>query len=132
VIACSWCARVAGLCDLGGPADLLDDEEASVAVHHALNFGNLVAAQDEEAGAAGTYRLVFAGADLERFRAGRVAALADEQVDAGLADQLGQLRDPLVHLTKHDLVTGGLVDCTTSAVVPPDVLDCLICLLRHS
>lgn len=97
-------------CDRSGRTELLDNQEAAVALDHPLHLGELVARENDEAGAVRAHPFVLGRADLERLGALRVAALADEQAHARPARGAGEIGDVLVHLAKDNLVAGVLLE----------------------
>jgi hypothetical protein len=81
--------------DLRRLPDLFDDEEAPVAVDDTLEGVEFMTGHDDGSRPLCADRFVFVRGDLERVGAVGDAALADEQVVAGLGLQTGQLRDVL-------------------------------------
>jgi hypothetical protein len=83
---------------------LLDDQESVVVEDDAFDLADLVAAHDHESLRIPAHGLVLTGRRRQRFRATRIAALADElnKADRGPPD----LVDALVHLTGQRLVAG--------------------------
>src|SRR5581483_2358715 len=79
----------------------------AAAFEHALDVGQLVARADDEAGAMSANLLVLGGSDLERLRAGLVAARADVQAHRRVVGpHPRELGDVLVDGAEPDLVPG--------------------------